>query len=75
MSNGYIVVDDSDYAPESIITTWDDLVEECEERGMDASSLHTTPLKEYISSGRKANNYMWVHKDGSFKSAEELAAE
>ena len=44
MSNGYIVVDDSDYAPESIITTWDDLVEECEERGMDASSLHTTPM-------------------------------
>lgn len=75
MSNEYIVVDDGDYAPEAIITTWDDLAEECAERGIDTSSLRIKPLKEYLASGRKANNYMWVHKDGSYKTAEELAAE
>lgn len=75
MSNEYIVVSDEVYAPEAIITTWDDLVEECEERGMDASSLHTEPLMDWLASGREAFNYAYVHPNGEFKSAAELAAE
>lgn len=79
MSSKYIVVDDGNYAPESIITTWDDLAEECAERSIDTSSIRTTPLDEYISSGRKANNYTWVYasgkRKGQFITAEDLAKE
>ena len=77
--NEYVVVSNEYYGPENIVTTVNDLLNECENRGLDYSSLNPTPLKEWLESGRKAYNYAYVWgkgpRKGQFKSAEDLAKE